>query len=63
MALKWRNQNGCEEDPQNAEMCVALNALRLYKELDQRGGVLRVDGQVVAFTIGEELCEDTFVAY
>ena len=62
MALKWRNQNGCEEDPgKNAEMCVALNALRLYKELDQRGGVLRVDGQVVAFTIGEELCEDTFV--
>ena len=37
MALKWRNQNGCEEDPgKNAEMCVALNALRLYKELDQR---------------------------
>ena len=64
MALKWRNQNGCEEDPgKNAEMCVALNALRLYKELDQRGGVLRVDGQVVAFTIGEELCEDTFVVH
>ena len=44
-------------------MCVALNALRLYKELDQRGGVLRVDGQVVAFTIGEELCDDTFVVH
>lgn len=64
MALQWRNQNGCDEDAQkNAEMCVTLNALRLYKELDQKGGVLRVDGKVVAFTIGEELCEDTFVVH
>lgn len=64
MALKWRNQNGCEDDPgKNAEMCVALNALRLYKELGQVGGVLRISGEVVAFTIGEELCEDTFVVH
>ena len=64
MALKWRNANGCDDDPgKNAEMCVALNALRLYKELDQVGGVLRVDGQVVAFTIGEKLCENMFVVH
>lgn len=64
MALKWRNQNGCEDDPEkNAEMCVALNSLRLYKEMGQVGGVLRVEGQVVAFTIGEPLCEDTFVVH
>lgn len=64
MALKWRNGNGCEDDPEkNAEMCVALNSLRLYKELDFKGGVLRAAGKIVAFTIGEELCEDTFVVH
>ena len=31
MALKWRNDNGCNDDEEkNAEMCVTLNALRLF---------------------------------
>lgn len=64
MALKWRKENGCDDDPEkNAEMCVTLNYLRLYKELDQVGGILRVGGEVVAFTIGEPLCSDTFVVH
>ena len=64
MALKWRNQNGCEDDPEkNSEMCVTLNSLRLYKELDLTGGVLKAGGKIVAFTIGEPLCGDTFVVH
>ena len=64
MALKWRNKNGCEEDPEkNSEMCVTLNSLRLYKELDLRGGVLRAEGNVVAFSIGEPVSDDTFVVH
>lgn len=64
MALRWRNQNGCEEDhAKNAEMCVTLNSLRLFRELGMVGGVLRVQGQIVAFCIGEPLCEDTFVVH
>lgn len=64
MALEWRNQNGCEEDPEkNAEMCVTLNSLRLYKELGQTGGMIKVDGKIVAFAIGEPLCDDTFVVH
>lgn len=64
MALKWRNQNGCEEDEEkHAEICVTLNALRLYKELELVGGVLRVDGEIVAFTLGEPLSEDIFVVH
>ena len=64
MALKWRNLNGCDENHEkNAEMCVTLNSLRLMKELEQIGGVLRVHGEIVAFTIGEEVCEDTFVVH
>ena len=64
MALKWRTQNGCEEDEEKrAEMCVTLNALRLYKELHLTGGVLRAEGRVVAFTLGEKLNPDMFVVH
>ncbi len=64
MALKWRNQNGCDDDPEkNSEMCVTLNSLRLFRELELTGGILRVDGQIVAFTIGEPVCSDTFVVH
>ena len=64
MALKWRNENGCEEDEEkNAEMCVTLNALRLFKELELVGGILKIDGEVAAFTLGEPVCSDTFVVH
>ena len=64
MALKWRNENGCEDDPgKNAEMCVSLNSLRLYKELGMKGGVLKIEDEIVAFTVGEPVCEDTFVVH
>lgn len=64
MALNWRNDNGCNEDEEkNAEMCVTLNSLRLFQELELAGGVLRIDGKVVAFTMGEPICPDTFVVH
>lgn len=64
MALKWRNGNGCNDDTEkNAEMCVTLNSLRLFEELGQVGGILRVNGEIVAFTIGEPICDDTFVVH
>lgn len=64
MALKWRNENGCEEDEEkNAEMCVTLNALRLFEELELTGGVLKIDGKVAAFTLGEPITSDTFVVH
>jgi len=64
MALKWRNLNGCEEDEEkNAEMCVTLNSLRLFEELHLVGGFIRVDGEIVAFTLGEAVNEDTFVVH
>lgn len=64
MALRWREENGCEDDPGKcAEMCVTLNALRLFEELELKGGVLRVDGEIIAFTLGEELSKDTFVVH
>jgi len=64
MALAWCTANGCREDEEkNAEMCVTLNSLRLFNELELTGGILRIDGKVAAFTIGEPICEDTFVVH
>lgn len=64
MALKWRNENGCEDDEEkNCEMCVALNSLRLFREMQLTGGILRVNGEIAAFTVGEPVSEDTFVVH
>ncbi len=64
MGLKWRGDNCVEHSGEKrAEMCVTLNSLRLFRELELVGGVLRVDGEVVAFTIGEPISEDTFVVH
>lgn len=64
MGLRWRELNGCEEDEEkHAEICVALNYLRLFEELEMRGGALRVDGKIVAFTIGEPVNRDTLVVH
>ena len=52
-----------ENEEKRDEMCVALNALRLLEELGLSGGLLRVEGEVVAFTIGEPLNQDTFVVH
>ncbi|MDY3917885.1 MAG: phosphatidylglycerol lysyltransferase domain-containing protein [Candidatus Limivivens sp.] len=62
MALKWRNANGCDDDEEkNQEMCVTLNYLRLFKELEMRGGLIRTGGRVVAFSIGEPVGDTMMV--
>ncbi|NBK92795.1 DUF2156 domain-containing protein [bacterium 1XD21-13] len=64
MGLRWRELNGCEEDEEkHAEICVTLNFLRLFEELEMRGGALRVNGKIVAFTIGEPVGKDTLVVH
>lgn len=66
MALKWREEMQCEIDVEKRdEMCVTLNALRLMEELELKGGLLRSEpqGEVIAFTVGEPLNEDTFVVH
>lgn len=64
LLLRWRELNGCnEDDEKNAESCVSANYLRLFDELDVCGGILRVDGQIAAFTVGEQVCDDTMVVH
>ncbi len=64
LLLRWRELNGCnDDDDKNAESCVAANYLRLFEELDACGGILRVDGQIAAYTVGEQVCDDTMVVH
>ena len=61
MNEEWFLENE-EKDPFGIETeHKVLNfALNNYEELNFRGGLIRVDGKIVAFTFGEKLNENTF---
>lgn len=64
MAQQWRVLNGCDEDEaKQAEFCVTLNALKMREELSLKGGLIRAEGRVIAFTLGEPGNEDTFIVH
>lgn len=64
LAQNWREENGCDSDPEkNEEFCVTLRALKEMEDLNLTGGLIRADGRVVAFSMGEKLCDDTFVVH
>lgn len=61
---EWCRRNGCAQDFwKNNEFCAVRVALNNYKALDLDGGLLRVDGNVVAFTIGERTSSDTLLVH
>lgn len=51
------------DDLMQEEYDVVKEALIHFEELGLTGGVLRLDGQVIAFTLGEPLSDDTFVVH
>lgn len=64
MAKKWREINNCDENHEKRqEFCVTLNAIKLREQLGLMGGLLRLDGQVIAITLGEKCTNDTFVIH
>jgi hypothetical protein len=42
------------------EICATIKALQLFNKLELKGGVLRVDRKVVAFTLGQAINNSTF---
>jgi len=64
MLTEWKKLNSVEEDiEKHAESCVARNYLLQLEMLGQKGGAIRADGKIVAFTIGEKINSDTFVVH
>lgn len=61
-AVAWFEQNSDREDI-DQELTAIKRALEHFDELCMLGGMLKVDGKVVAFTIGERLNKDIFVVH
>lgn len=54
-------REGAGEEQDLGDEGVALRlAIEHYRELGLEGGLIRVDGRVVAFTMGDKLCSDTY---
>lgn len=59
MEERWLDQHGAEEDEEK-ERDVIRRLLRDFTALELSGGVLRVGGEVVAFTLGSPINANTF---
>ncbi len=54
MVKEWCKANQCCDDPDKAaEICVAIHGLMHRKELCMIGGILKIQGRIVAMTMGE----------
>ena len=64
MSLRWCAKYGCGKDPSmQSESCSVKNALDNFQELGLQGGLLRLNGEVVAFTIAEKTNSDTLLVH
>lgn len=68
MAMKWCMQNCIGEEEKIEydkidESKLVVYAVRHRKELGLIGGALRVNGEIIAITLGERLTDDTFVVH
>ncbi len=64
MNMAWCLQAGCMDDSGlNDEYCAVEQAFRHFSQLRLSGGLLRAEGRVVAFSIGDPLNEDTYLVH
>ena len=64
MNEEWCRRNGCNDTrslQMEAEAVTAM--LAHFGELGLCGGLLRVQGKVIAYTVGEPLSDDTFIVH
>ena len=59
MSIKWCAKYGCGKNPSmSSESCSVKNAIENFTELGLCGGLLRLNGEVVAFTLAEKTNSD-----
>ena len=64
MQREWCKTNDCCTNPDQRDECCAVHqAFQYFDELGFSGGCLRLEGRIVAFTIGEPLNSDTFIVH
>ncbi|MCL2738236.1 MAG: phosphatidylglycerol lysyltransferase domain-containing protein [Bacteroidales bacterium] len=64
MNREWCLQMGCiGNDSLGKEACAAETGLQHFDALQLEGGLLRLGGKVVAYTVGEPLNSDTYIVH
>ena len=63
LAKEWLERQACEDRIMQAELFAVEQALSQFDALSLSGGIIRIDGMVKSFTVGEALCEDTAVIH
>ena len=64
MNAEWCRRYRCNEDDSlEKEACAVKRALENFFALKLQGGLLRVDGKVIAYTVGEPLNSDTYIVH
>ena len=63
VAAEWLARQRSDDEIMRAETVAIKQALSQFDELHLQGGMIRVDGKVEAFTVGEALCGDTVVIH
>lgn len=64
MSDEWCEINGCTMNlGLKSESCAVKQAFDHFEELGLSGGMLILDGRVVAFSMGQKLCNDTFIVH
>lgn len=65
MAEEWCRQNACDSSDvgKQEEMCNLIRGLENREALRMKGGLIRIDGRVVAMTLGEAIQSDTFIIH
>lgn len=61
MNQEWCRIYNCSNDPSlNHEKCAVKAAFDYFEELGLKGGLLRLNGRIIAYTMGSEINEKTF---
>lgn len=64
MNAEWCALYGCNKDESmEQESCAVRETLNNFSALKVKGGLLRLDGKVIAYTIGEMLNKNTFIVH
>lgn len=58
MNKKWCKEKDCTKD--GSDYCETMEALNNFTPLGLKGGALRVNGEIVAFTLGQPVNSETF---
>ncbi|TGE31554.1 DUF2156 domain-containing protein [Desulfosporosinus sp. Sb-LF] len=63
MNLQWCKINSGNEDEIAKESCAVRRCFNNFTALGLEGGLIRVEGKVIAYTMGEKLNSDTYVVH